>query len=316
MASLHPDDAAKMLADREAWVRAGAPGWHRATYRVRHRNGSILHFEVLRIAERDAEGQPIRIVSAMRDQTEMHLAAQALQDSEARMRLAVEAADIGVFEYDVETGDGYWSDRAWRMRGLEPRDGILAPEKVMALVHPDDLARTRQTVDVRGAQSDGTSHEYEFRVFGPMDNRQSCPRLTRRGADGRSVKVIGVNIDIHRAHPGNAPDRTSEARFAWRSDRQLGVWDYDPDGRDSVVPRMWEIRAWRRRGAVCRSMHRAQRIRTAGHGPRTRSSPSAPGSTGGWWSASIRGPPMAACARAVEVLAIHERGGKAAQSSG
>ncbi len=244
--SLHPDDAAKVLADREAWVRGGAQGRHRATYRVWHRDGSIRHLEVLQLAERDPEGQPVRIVAAVRDQTEMHLAAQALQDSEARMRLAVEAADIGVFEYDVETGDGYWSDRAWRMRGLEPRDGILAPEKVMALVHPDDLARTQHTVDIRAAQSDGTSHEHEFRVvWADGTIRHILSRsLTRRGADGQGVKVIGVNIDITERILATRRIERSEARFRLAIETaNLGVWDYDPATDETVwSPRMWEIR--------------------------------------------------------------------------
>ena len=208
--SLHFEDAAKVLADREAWVREGARGRHKATYRVWHRDGSIRHLEVLQMAERDAEGQAVRIVSAVHDQTEMHLAARALAESESLFRLAAEAAAQGVWDQDMRTGQVRWSRHMWSIHGLPARDVAPLPAEQQALLHPDDvevvagiqarlLEHAGSHVEAgayRIVWSDGTIRHVETRIMSVTGDTNEPLRLIGVVSDVTEVQELRVQATV------------------------------------------------------------------------------------------------------------------------
>lgn len=208
--SLHPDDAAKVLADREAWVREGARGRHRATYRVWHRDGSLRHLEVLQLAERDPEGRAVRIVAAVRDQTEMHLAARALEESESLFRLAAEAAAQGVWDQDMRSGQVHWSRHMWLIHGLPARDAAPLPAEQQALLHPDDvgvvagiqarlLAHAGSDVEAgayRIVRPDGTIRHVETRVMSVCGDTNEATRLIGVVSDVTEVQELRVQATV------------------------------------------------------------------------------------------------------------------------
>jgi PAS domain S-box-containing protein len=60
------------------------------------------------------------------------------------LRMAVEAAELALWEWDLESGDVYLSPRWATFTGASEFDSRLAAEELLAKVHPDDIEHIRQ----------------------------------------------------------------------------------------------------------------------------------------------------------------------------
>jgi PAS domain S-box-containing protein len=119
-----------------------------------------------------------------------------LRESEERLRLAQQAARVGTWEWDLQTGAAVWSDMIWELLGQEPDNQPPTVETFIEFIHPDD----RATVWGRASQvlADGGDYYDEFRIVqrdGHVLWLASKGRVIR-SPDGLVQKVIGVNIDI------------------------------------------------------------------------------------------------------------------------
>ncbi|MFO0682067.1 MAG: PAS domain S-box protein [Sandaracinus sp.] len=85
-----------------------------------------------------AEGRVVGSVAMFRDLTEVRRTAAALQRSERWLEVALEAAKMGVFEWEPATNVGAWSPHLGALFGPDVRDGV---EGFLENIHPDDLER-------------------------------------------------------------------------------------------------------------------------------------------------------------------------------
>ncbi len=127
---------------------------------------------------------------------EQALAEQALRDSEERLRLAQEAAGIGAFEWNVQTGVNTWTPKLEQMYGLPLGSFGRTQPAWENLVHPEDRALAVERVNQ--AFESGAPVEGEWRVIWPDG---SVHWLTGRfqvfkNDDGAPLRLVGVNIDI------------------------------------------------------------------------------------------------------------------------
>jgi signal transduction histidine kinase len=137
-------------------------------------------------------------VIAERDQAERHRAAdyRRLEVGEKRLRLALEAGRMRVWELDIETGEVRWSTNPANSQGAP---GPKAPPNLdafLSLVHPDD--RTLVSRTIAGAVDDETEYEVEFRFLWPD---RSLHWTTAKGTVvrdhlGRPLRLIGVSTDV------------------------------------------------------------------------------------------------------------------------
>jgi PAS domain S-box-containing protein len=128
-------------ADMLAATQALDQGWYvepnrRATFKaLMEAQGAVVNFvsEVYRhktreriwirenaYAVRDEAGQVLYYEGTVEDVSDSMRAQQALADSEARWRLALEAAGDGVWDWNIATGEETCSDGLLRMFGYEP----------------------------------------------------------------------------------------------------------------------------------------------------------------------------------------------------
>jgi len=164
----------------------------------RHKTRERIWVRETAYAVRDAQGQVVYYEGTVEDITERHLAANALADSETRWRLALDAAGDGVWDWRVQTGEEFYSDRLLHMFGF--KRGELA-HSVAALderTHPDDLAQ--MAVD-REAHFSGRTPTYvnEHRVRckdGSWKWVLSRGMVVSRDAQGQPLRMIGTHTDI------------------------------------------------------------------------------------------------------------------------
>ena len=120
-----------------------------------------------------------------------------LGESEARLTLALEASDLGLWDWDLQNNRVHHS----RMQvvfgiGLENRygkDGSRLPD-----IHPDDLQRVRATL-IAHLKGETESFVIEYRAL-CADGSELCledrGRVIQRDANGRALRMIGTRRDI------------------------------------------------------------------------------------------------------------------------
>jgi PAS domain S-box-containing protein len=123
-------------------------------------------------------------------------AAAALQDKETRLRLALEASNIGVWEWDIAANRVIWSDRVYQIHGLEPGSISGKPEELRQLFHPDESDRVSDAV--LGALASKTSYALEFRIIRPTGEVRWIATTGRVicNSEGQPVRLLGTTLDI------------------------------------------------------------------------------------------------------------------------
>jgi PAS domain S-box-containing protein len=145
---------------------------------------------------RDEAGVIVGSVVVGRDITERKRAEARLRVSEERLHLALEAAKAGTWEWDLATGENFWSEELYGLYGLDPRGCEPSYEVWRKTVHPEDRERAEQTV--REAANTGTELHAEWRVQTREGGERwvmSRGRPVRNGA-GVPVRYVGTVIDI------------------------------------------------------------------------------------------------------------------------
>jgi PAS domain S-box-containing protein len=121
---------------------------------------------------------------------------EALQQSEERLRLATEAAKIGTFDWNIQTGVNTWTPELEAMYGLVPGEFGKSQSAWEQLVHPDD--RAIAIAKVAESLETGNPIEHEWRIVWPDGSvRWILGRFQGfKDASGKPFRLAGINIDI------------------------------------------------------------------------------------------------------------------------
>jgi diguanylate cyclase (GGDEF)-like protein/PAS domain S-box-containing protein len=147
--------------------------------------------------ECDAAGTVVQVVVCFTDCTALKRAKQRLQKSEQRLQLVLRGSTDAPWDWDLKTGELYYSQRWWDMIGYTP--GALPADSSLwlSLTHPDDHARLEAFLrDL--LESRRESYGVEFRLR--HRDGHYLPILSRgfvlRDGEGRPLRISGTNTDL------------------------------------------------------------------------------------------------------------------------
>ncbi len=132
--------------------------------------------------------------------TERKRAQEALQESENRLRFALEGANDGIWDVSLSTGKTYLSPRGCEILGYG-EDELGEVVKVWSdLVHPDDLQPTRERLQ---AHLDGATANFEVEQrlrtkSGDWKWISTRGKVAERDAEGVAVRITGTHSDLTR----------------------------------------------------------------------------------------------------------------------
>ena len=190
---VHPDDFQRCLDIYVSAFDAREP--FVMQYRLRRHDGEYRWISDNGVPRYDAKKNFVGYIGSCVDITELRRNEQALRESEERMTMAMDAANLGLWEWNVSK-DELWGSKTRLARLGLPPSGKLSLEQGLARVHIDDRDRVRQTL--RDAARTGKDYHLEYRVVladGSVrwTEHRGGPVL---GATSESVVLRGVSIDI------------------------------------------------------------------------------------------------------------------------
>ncbi len=167
-------------------------------YRVRAKDGRQYDV-VLESTLIYREGQPEGALVIAHDVTARKQMEEALRESERRLRLAMEGARMGRWEWDLRTHEHYWSERVYELLGLEPC-WKASTKTLLDRVHPADREAITKLADQVIAGE--TDFRTEFRILHDITEPQgevrwlSSQGIVIRNKEGRPERVMGMLYDI------------------------------------------------------------------------------------------------------------------------
>ena len=116
--------------------------------------------------------------------------------TEPALRLALEAGEIGVWEWEISTGEVRWSENLEQIHGIPPGSFGRTFEAYRALIHPDDRERVMNAI--RGCLEGRVDYEIEFRY---ADDARGVRWMLGKGKvlvgdGGQPFRVVGVCMEI------------------------------------------------------------------------------------------------------------------------
>ena len=122
---------------------------------------------------------------------------ESVVESEERLRLATEAADLFAWEFDLLANTIKWAPNTARVLGCRPEELSSDPGKAYFFAHPEDCLQVKQEFNNAVARNDDT---YSFKFRGKIGNPDQAFWHVRgtfmRNAVGVATRAIGVTQNI------------------------------------------------------------------------------------------------------------------------
>lgn len=163
---------------------------------VLRKNGDEFLVELSIIPIRQDEN--VFFCSFIRDISERKKAEEKLKASEELWQFALEGAGDGVWEYNFQTKEAFFSRQYKRMLGYSDEEFSNDPEEWQKRIHPDDTGIVKQ-VDQQYFSKKISSHQVEYRVMhkdGKYRWILDRGMLVNRDAAGNPLRAIGTHTDI------------------------------------------------------------------------------------------------------------------------
>jgi PAS domain S-box-containing protein len=159
-------------------------------------DGTVAHLLGSTAPLFDEQARPRGCIGAFVDITDRKRAEQALREERARLRLALEAARMGTWSWDIANGTNDWNDEMYRQLGYTPGSVKPCYDAWTNRILPEDLAKAE--AQVRDSFKHGGDYRCEYRVLDANGHVRWLEGRCRTDCDanGQPVRTYGVVIDV------------------------------------------------------------------------------------------------------------------------
>ena len=191
----HPDD----IEAEEALIE-GLTTQTRAFYQIEKRfvrkGGQVVWGRLHGIALRDRGGRVTGGVCVIEDITGRKQAEEALEMSRRTLFEAQRLAQVGSWQWDLQTNKVQWSPEIYRITGLDPENYDGSPDLFLDIVHHEDKEAFTQVMNK--TRSQGGTTPLEYRVVRPDGSVRTvfATGTLVLDAEGRTTQCIGTIQDI------------------------------------------------------------------------------------------------------------------------
>jgi PAS domain S-box-containing protein len=194
-ARVHPDDAEGYRdALRECF--RGKTVKIACEYRIKARDGNYRWVEDRGLPIRDTTGRATRLVGCVSDVTKRRSMEEALRNSEQRYATAMQAINEAVYEWDIATGEMYYSPRLYDLVALTSEE-LSTRQQWVDRVHPEDMPHYRAAIIAHfKGETERLEVEYRYRHADGSWHWARQHGVASRDQNGRACRVSGSTGDI------------------------------------------------------------------------------------------------------------------------
>lgn len=195
-ALIHPDDRAAAVHCAESAITDTSCHGYEHRYRIVRPDGVVRWMRTQAVVQRDAMGGTTRVVGVDADCTAEQERAEHFRIFSDRLTLAAQAAEFGVWDWDVARDHVIWDRRMCALYQVPDGGAVPFSELWSQRVHPADLERVRS--EVRAVLAHGDRLDTEFRVIWPDGTVRHIKddAIVQRDSAGRPIRLIGLNRDV------------------------------------------------------------------------------------------------------------------------
>jgi PAS domain S-box-containing protein len=196
--AVHPEDRERVRPVWREAIRSGTV--FQSFYRLRQPDGSFRWSHGCGVPLLDDEGKVREWIGTIADMEDKIAARHSRAD--ARIRLAVEANRIGIFDLDLVSGEIWCSDVMADIMGHLPNRPLTRSE-ARAFVHPDDRPVLAERVEAALAVEGGGAWTCEIRLVRPDSGAIlwiECTTHVMPDASGKPAHVLGTARDVTARH--------------------------------------------------------------------------------------------------------------------
>ena len=190
---VHPDDKASTLGWWKETLETGIA--RDIEFRLRRADGAYRWHVGKQVASRDASGVLRRWYGTCTDIQDQHDRQAALEASESRLRLALQGANGGVWDWNLQTSESWWSDEMYDLCSV-PRRTRMTFDNSLAVIHEDDRAAVHEAA--KAAAENRGEYRAEFRIRRPDGEVRWMISQGRLHSDAQGVplRLVGITFDV------------------------------------------------------------------------------------------------------------------------
>lgn len=168
---------------------------HECELEMQRNDGVRFYAQLLICSKAGSSGQNKLTRIAVSDITGRKKAEIAFRESVERLRLTQIGADIGIWDWDMVTGELHWSEQVEILYGQKP-GSIKTYQDWRRLVHPEDIERFEVQRDV--AIAEHWPFDLEYRILRNTGDIQwiNVKGTTFYDKAGNPVRILGISIDV------------------------------------------------------------------------------------------------------------------------
>ncbi|EMA65219.1 multi-sensor signal transduction histidine kinase, partial [Halorubrum aidingense JCM 13560] len=176
------------------------------------------------------DGSVTQIVGVARDITEQKARERTLQQIKDRLELAVEGAQLGIWDWDMTTDEVEFNEQWARMLGHEPDEIEPHLEAWERRVHPDDLPSVQDALSEHLA-GETAYYDTEHRMrtaTGEWKWIRDVGKVVERDGEGEPVRAVGIHLDVDDQKRREADlERTRALIERTQGSASIGWWEVD-----------------------------------------------------------------------------------------
>lgn len=190
--------------------------------RLSHKNGQLLDFSVSIVGLKLEDTH--YVLAVLRNITAQKLAKRALTQSQERLKLATESAQLGIWDYDLQHKHLIWDAGMFRIYGVDASEFNHRYEDWVAALTPE--CKEIASAAFNAALEDQRTFDLELQIYRANDGQKRilmAQAQVIRDAKGNALRIVGINRDITEQVNDRNALAAQEAKFR-------GLFELSPVG--------------------------------------------------------------------------------------